>query len=108
QIHDLEESVYAAAGKRFNLNSPKQLGQIFFDEMKLIEKPKKTKTGQYQTGEDILAELAVEHRVVADLLAYRESSKLKSTYVDALPHSISKRTGRVHTTYHQAGAATGR
>lgn len=108
QIHDLEEAVYAAAGKRFNLNSPKQLGQILFDEMKLIEKPKKTRTGQYQTGEDILAELAVEHRIVADLLAYREASKLKSTYVDALPHSISSRTGRIHTTFHQAGAATGR
>jgi DNA polymerase-1 len=108
QIHELEEAVYAAAGKRFNLNSPKQLGQILFDEMRLIEKPKKTKTGQYQTGEDILAELAGEHKIVADLLAYREASKLKSTYVDALPNEVSRRTGRVHTTYHQAGAATGR
>jgi len=108
QIHELEEAVYAAAGKRFNMNSPKQLGQILFDEMKLIEKPKKTKTGQYQTGEDILAELAGDHKIVADLLAYRESSKLKSTYVDALPHEVSRRTGRIHTTYHQAGAATGR
>ncbi len=108
QIHELEEAVYAAAGKRFNLNSPKQLGQILFDEMKLIEKPKKTKTGQYVTGEEVLAELAGEHRIVADLLAYRESSKLKSTYVDALPHEVSRRTGRVHTTFHQAGAATGR
>ena len=108
QIHELEEAVYAAAGKRFNLNSPKQLGQILFDEMKLIEKPKKTKTGQYMTGEDVLTELAGEHRIVADLLAYRESSKLKSTYVDALPNDVSRRTGRVHTTFHQAGAATGR
>jgi len=108
QIAELETAVYAAAGKRFNLNSPKQLGQILFDEMKLIEKPKKTKTGQYQTGEDILAELASEHKIVADLLAYREASKLKSTYVDALPHDISRRTGRIHTTFHQTGAATGR
>ncbi len=108
QIHELEAAVYAAAGKRFNLNSPKQLGQILFDEMKLIEKPKKTKTGQYMTGEDILAELAGEHRIVADLLAYREASKLKSTYVDALPNDVSRRTGRIHTTFHQAGAATGR
>ncbi len=108
QIHELEEAVYAAAGKRFNLNSPKQLGQILFDEMKLIEKPKKTKTGQYVTGEEVLTELAGEHRIVADLLAYRESSKLKSTYVDALPNEVSRRTGRVHTTFHQAGAATGR
>ncbi len=108
QIRELEESVYAAAGKRFNLNSPKQLGQILFDEMRLIEKPKKTKTGQYQTGEDILAELAGEHKIVADLLAYREASKLKSTYVDALPHEVSRRTGRIHTTFQQTGAATGR
>jgi DNA polymerase-1 len=76
--------------------------------MKLIEKPKKTKTGQYVTGEDVLSELAAEHRIVADLLAYRESSKLKSTYVDALPNEVSRRTGRVHTTFHQTGAATGR
>ncbi len=108
QIRELEELVYAAAGKRFNLNSPKQLGQILFDEMKLIEKPKKTKTGQYQTGEDILAELSGEHPIVANLLAYREASKLKNTYVDALPHEVSRRTGRIHTTFHQTGAATGR
>jgi len=108
QIHELEEAVYAAAGTRFNLNSPKQLGQILFDQMKLVEKPKKTKTGQYVTSEDVLAELAGEHRIVADLLAYREASKLKSTYVDALPQEVSRRTGRVHTTFHQAGAITGR
>lgn len=108
QIHDLEEAVYIAAGTRFNLNSPKQLGQILFDQMKLAEKPKKTKTGQYVTSEDVLAELAGEHPIVADLLAYREASKLKSTYVDALPQQVSRRTGRVHTTYLQASTSTGR
>ena len=108
EIGHLELSVYEKAGMKFNLNSPKQLGEVLFDRMKLIDKPKKTKTGQYMTGEDVLAELAGEHPVVADLLAYREASKLKSTYVDALPQAISPRTGRVHTTYQQASTATGR
>ena len=108
EIAQLELSIYGHAGTKFNLNSPKQLGEVLFDQMKLIDKPKKTKTGQYMTGEDVLAELAGEHPVVADLLAYREASKLKSTYVDALPQAISPRTGRVHTTYQQASTATGR
>jgi DNA polymerase-1 len=108
EIAALELSVYDKAGTRFNLNSPKQLGEVLFDQMKLIAKPKKTKTGQYMTGEDVLIELAGEHPVVADLLSYREASKLKSTYVDALPHAISRRTGRLHTTYLQANTATGR
>jgi len=108
EIRALELSVYEKAGSEFNLNSPKQLGEILFDRLKLIEKPKKTKTGQYMTGEDVLSELAGIHPIVADLLTYRESSKLKSTYVDALPTSVSRRTGRVHTTFAQVGAATGR
>lgn len=108
EIAQLEGSVYEKAGTKFNLNSPKQLGEVLFDQMKLIDKPKKTKTGQYMTGEDVLAELAGEHPVVADLLAYREASKLKSTYVDALPLAISRRTGRVHTTFLQVSTATGR
>jgi DNA polymerase-1 len=108
EIAQLELSVYEKAGTKFNLNSPKQLGEVLFDQLKLIEKPKKTKTGQYMTGEDILAELADEHPVVADLLAYREASKLKSTYVDALPQAIARRTGRVHTTFQQVSTATGR
>ena len=108
QMHELEEAVCAAAGMRFNLNSPKQLGQVLFDQMKLVEKPKKTRTGQYVTSEDVLAELAGEHRIVADLLAWREASKLKSTYVDALPNEVSRRTGRVHTTFLQASTSTGR
>ena len=108
EIAQLELSVYEKAGTRFNLNSPKQLGEVLFDQLKLIDKPKKTKTGQYMTGEDVLAELAEAHPVVADLLAYREASKLKSTYVDALPLAISRRSGRVHTTYLQVSTATGR
>ncbi len=108
EIAHLELSVYEKAGTKFNLNSPKQLGEVLFDQMKLIDKPKKTKTGQYMTGEDVLSELAGEHPVVAELLAYREASKLKSTYVDALPQAIARSTGRVHTTFHQVGAVTGR
>ncbi|MES2709805.1 MAG: DNA polymerase I [Verrucomicrobiota bacterium] len=108
EIRALELSVYEKAGSEFNLNSPKQLGEILFDRLKLIEKPKKTKTGQYMTGEDVLSELAGIHPIVADLLTYREASKLKSTYVDALPGTVSRRTGRVHTTFLQASTATGR
>ena len=108
QMQELEEAVCAAAGTRFNLNSPKQLGQVLFDQLKLVESPKKTRTGQYVTSEEVLAELAGEHRIVADLLAWREASKLKSTYVDALPNEVSRRTGRVHTTFLQASTSTGR
>ncbi len=104
----LQESVYQAAGREFNLNSPKQLGEILFDELKLIEKPKKTKTGQYATSEQILATLASKHPIVADLLEYRQLTKLKSTYIDALPQSIDPKTGRVHTHYGQVQTATGR
>ncbi|RYD36941.1 MAG: DNA polymerase I, partial [Verrucomicrobiaceae bacterium] len=108
EIRALEESVYAKAGMEFNLNSPKQLGEVLFDHMKLVEKPKKTKTGQYMTSEDVLTELAGIHPIIADLLTYREASKLKSTYVDALPGAVSRRTGRVHTTLNQVSTATGR
>jgi DNA polymerase-1 len=96
------------AGKDFNLNSPKQLGEVLFDELKLVEKPKKTKTGQYKTDEAILASLAPKHRIVEAILEYRESAKLKSTYVDALPVSVAKRTGRVHSSFGQLVTATGR
>ncbi len=108
EIAQLEQSVYQKAGTRFNLNSPKQLGEVLFDQLKLLDKPKKTKTGQYMTGEDVLTELADAHPVVADLLAYREASKLKSTYVDALPGAVARGSGRVHTTFLQASTATGR
>ncbi|MBL7738333.1 MAG: DNA polymerase I [Chitinophagaceae bacterium] len=104
-----EESVYKQAGVRFNLSSPKQLGEVLFDKLKLDPSAKKTKTGQYQTGEDVLLKLAAKgHQIVDDILAYRELTKLKSTYVDALPQLINRKTGRVHTTYGQAVAVTGR
>ena len=104
-----EESVYKQAGVRFNLASPKQLGEVLFDKLKLDPSAKKTKTGQYQTGEDVLLKLAVKgHQIVDDILTFRELTKLKSTYVDALPQLINRKTGRVHTTYGQAVAVTGR
>ena len=103
-----EENVYREAGVRFNLSSPKQLGEVLFDKLKLDPKAKKTKTGQYATGEDVLLKLAHQSKIVDDILAYRELSKLKSTYVDALPAIINRKTGRVHTSYAQAVAVTGR
>ena len=103
-----EESVYKQAGVRFNLASPKQLGEVLFDKMQIDPKAKKTKTGQYATGEDVLLKLAAQNKIVDDILAFREYTKLKSTYVDALPLMINKKTGRVHTSYAQAVAVTGR
>jgi len=103
-----EESVYAQAGVRFNLASPKQLGEVLFDKMQIDPKAKKTKTGQYATGEDVLLKLAANNKIVDDILIFREFTKLKSTYVDALPLMINKKTGRVHTSYAQAVAVTGR
>ncbi|NLT69629.1 MAG: DNA polymerase I [Verrucomicrobiaceae bacterium] len=108
RIAEFEKSVHAAAGTTFNLNSPRQVGEILFDRLHLIEKPKKTKTGQYKTDEQTLTALATEHAIVRDLLAYREAAKLKSTYVDALPNAIFPGTGRIHTTFHQLMTATGR
>ena len=104
-----EESVYKQAGVRFNLASPKQLGEVLFDKLKLDDAAKKTKTGQYKTGEDVLLKMAAKgHQIVDDILAFRELTKLKSTYVDALPQLINSKTGRVHTSYAQAVAVTGR
>jgi len=104
-----EESVYKQAGVRFNLASPKQLGEVLFDKLNLDPSAKKTKTGQYQTGEDVLLKLAARGNTIADdILAFRELTKLKSTYVDSLPQLINRKTGRVHTTYGQAVAVTGR
>ncbi len=103
-----EESVYKQAEVRFNLASPKQLGEVLFEKLKLDPKAKKTKTGQYATGEDVLLKLANQHKIVDDILAFRELTKLKSTYVDALPEMINPKTGRVHTSYAQAVAVTGR
>lgn len=107
-IATAEESVYAQAELRFNLASPKQLGEVLFDHMKLDPKAKKTKTGQYATGEDVLEKLRSKHKIVDDILVFRELSKLKSTYVDALPLLINPKTGRVHTSFNQAVAVTGR
>ncbi len=108
EIKRAEESVYTQAGVRFNLASPKQLGEVLFEKLLLDPKAKKTKTGQYATGEDVLAKLANKHQIVEDILVFRELSKLKSTYVDALPLMLNKRTNRVHTSYNQAVAVTGR
>ncbi|MEI6583089.1 MAG: DNA polymerase I [Chitinophagia bacterium] len=103
-----EESVYQQAGVRFNLASPKQLGEVLFEKLQIDPKAKKTKTGQFATGEDVLQKLAHNNPIVADILGFRELTKLKSTYVDALPAMINSKTGRVHTSYAQAVAVTGR
>lgn len=107
-IKRLEQNIYEQAGEEFNIASPKQLGPILFDKLKLVDKPKKTKTGQYSTAEDVLSYLAKDHQIVSDILEYRQYKKLQSTYVDALPEEINPKTGRVHTVYAQAVAATGR
>lgn len=106
-IQTLEKRIYEQAGEEFNIASPKQLGPILFEKLKLVDKPKKTKTGQYSTAEDVLSGLK-EHQIVADILEYRQYKKLLSTYVDALPNEINPKTNRVHTVYAQAVAATGR
>jgi DNA polymerase I len=108
EAKEAEQKVYTSSGLKFNLASPKQLGEVLFDHLKLDSKAKKTKTGQYATGEDVLLKLAHTSPIVADILAFRELTKLKSTYVDALPLLINRKTGRVHTTYGQAVAVTGR
>lgn len=103
-----QDEIFDIAGVTFNIGSPKQLGEILFDRLKLVEKPKKTKTGQYATGEDILSKLADEHAIAAKILEFREYQKLKSTYVDALPKLISLADNRIHTDYRQTVTATGR
>ena len=107
-INKLEKNIYEQAGEEFNIASPKQLGIVLFEKMELVKKPKKTKTGQYKTGEDILSALAQEHKIIRDIQEYRQYKKLLSTYVDALPNEINPKTGRIHTEYMQAVAATGR
>lgn len=104
----LEASIYEKTGVKFNIASPKQLGEVLFDKLQLDPKAKKTKTGQYKTGEDILLALAHKSDIVQDILDFRQFQKLKSTYVDALPALINPRTGLIHTSYNQAVAATGR
>ena len=104
----LEKCIYEQAGEEFNIASPKQLGIVLFENMQLVAKPKKTKTGQYKTGEDILSFLAKDHQIIRDIQEYRQYKKLQSTYVDALPNEVNPNTGRIHTQYMQAVAATGR
>jgi DNA polymerase-1 len=108
QIDDLVRSIHLHADRSFNIASPKQLGEILFDQLGLAEKAKKTKTGQYKTDEQTLATLEGKHPIIADILSWREATKLKSTYLDALPTHIVAETGRVHTHFHQLIAATGR
>jgi DNA polymerase-1 len=107
-IDRLEKNIYEQAGEEFNIASPKQLGIVLFEKMELVKKPKKTKTGQYATGEDILSFLAKDHEIIKDIQDYRQFKKLQSTYVDALPNEVNPKTGRIHTQYMQAVAATGR
>ena len=107
-IATLEAKIYEVTGETFNIASPKQMGIILFEKLKLVDKPKKTKTGQYKTSEDILSYLAKDHEIIRNILEYRGLAKLKSTYVDALPLQVEEITGRVHTDYMQTVAATGR
>jgi len=105
---EIEERIYELAGEHFNIASPKQVGDILFGKMKIIEKPKKTKTGQYITSEEVLQTLKGKHQIVADILAHRGLKKLLGTYIDALPKLINQRTGHIHTSFNQTVTATGR
>ena len=105
---EIEKRIYELAGEQFNIASPKQVGEILFDKLKIIEKAKKTKTGQYVTSEDVLQQLRNKHEIVADILEHRGLKKLLGTYVDALPSLINKRTGHIHTSFNQTITATGR
>lgn len=107
-LYRIETEIFQMAGTSFNINSPKQLGDILFEVLKIDDKAKKTKTGQYATNEEVLSKLENKHPIVAKILEYREYQKLKSTYVDALPELINNKTGKIHTSYNQAVAATGR
>lgn len=108
EILAVEQSIYTHAETEFNIASPKQLGEVLFDKMKIVSNPPKTKTKQYATGEDVLSKLADKHPIINEILEYRSLRKLLSTYVDALPLLIHKKTGRIHTSYNQTVAATGR
>jgi len=108
QIVAKEKEIHALAGMTFNIASPKQMGEVLFDVLKLDDKAKKTKTGQYKTDEEVLSALALKHPIAQTVLDYRQAQKLKSTYVDALPSMVNPRTGRIHTSFNQAVAATGR
>ncbi len=107
-IEAAEKEIYGWAGTRFNIGSPKQLGEILFDKLKVSSGAKRTKTKQYSTSEDVLSKLKEKHPIIPKILEYRSLTKLKSTYVDALPKLISEKTGRIHTSFNQTVAATGR
>ena len=108
EINEIEAKIYEEAGMKFLISSPKQVGEVLFDHLKITDKAKKTKTGQYATGEDILQKLRTKHPIVELLLEYREVVKLRNTYVDPLPELVNEKTGRLHTSYNQVVAATGR
>lgn len=108
QSRDIQTHIFTLAGEEFNISSPQQVGKILFEKLKLMDKPKTTKTGQYQTDEETLLSLSGEHEIVQRILDFRQLQKLKSTYVDALPQLVNSKTGRVHTSFNQAVAATGR
>ena len=105
---EIEQEIYEMAGERFNISSPKQVGDILFEKMKIIEKPKKTKTGQYVTSEDVLQTLKTKHEIVDKILKFRGLKKLLSTYIDTLPTLINRRTKHIHTSFNQTVTATGR
>lgn len=108
EVITIDQEIQKLAGTPFNVSSPKQVGEILFEYLKIVDKPKKTKTGQYSTGEDVLSKLTDKHPIVSKILEYREVLKLKNTYVDTLPLLVNQKTGRVHTCYNQVVAVTGR
>ena len=108
RLNDIEEEIYSLAGEPFNIASPRQVGDILFGKLKIVDKPKKTKTGQYVTSEDVLAQLQNRHPIVKNILQHRGLKKLLSTYIDALPSLVNPRSGKIHTSYNQTVTATGR
>ena len=108
RMNEIEARIYELAGQQFNIASPKQVGEILFDKLKIVEKAKKTKTGQYVTSEEVLQQLKNKHEIVADILEHRGLKKLIGTYIDALPKLINPRTGHIHTSFNQTITATGR
>ena len=108
RMNEIEQRIYELAGEQFNIASPKQVGEILFDKLKIVEKPKKTKTGQFVTSEEVLQQLKNKHEIVADILEHRGLKKLIGTYIDALPKLINPRTGHIHTSFNQTVTATGR
>ena len=108
EIKELEEIIFQSAGESFNLSSPKQLGLVLFEKLKLVDKPKKTRTGQYSTSEEVLSILAKKHKIIDDILNWRSLNKLQTTYVKALPSEVNSKTNRIHTVFNQAVASTGR